>query len=72
MKSGADHVQINFPARVIDGLLLMNKPTWREDKSKDKTYIKALLMAVCRLENLQKLAENESPPKHLINFIKGK
>lgn len=64
--------EIRLAARVIDGLLLLNQSNRREDVSRDKSFIKALLISICSLKTIQNLEENERLNKSMLAFIKGK
>lgn len=65
-------VEITLAARVVQGLLLMNESSRRKDVSKDKVFIKALLIAICTLKTIYNLKENQTLPKSILSFIKGK
>lgn len=65
-------VEIKLAARVVQGLLLMNESNHRKDVSKDTVFIKALLIATCTLKTIYNLKENQTLPKSILSFIKGK
>lgn len=63
---------ITFGANVIEGLTKLNQPERRAQSEKDKSFIKAMLISVCKLDKIQSLRCNEKLPKEMINFIKSK
>lgn len=67
---GASH-EVILAARVVDGLLFLNENGRREDVSKDKVFLKALLISVFSLSAIRALQPNQNLPRELLNFIKG-
>lgn len=63
--------EVNLANRVVKGLISMNEPNRRGNVSKDKTFIKALLIATCTLQTIRDLDENQLPPKDILSFIRG-
>lgn len=63
--------EVRLANRVIEGLLSMNAPGRREDPSKDKTFIKALLIATCTLQAIRQYKDEQLPPKGILSFVKG-
>lgn len=66
-----NHREISIAAKVIEGLSCYNQPGQRENKAKDKSFVKALLISVCSIKLIRVLKSNQNPPKGMINFIRG-
>lgn len=62
---------VSIAAAVVERLIGLNQPGRRENTTKDKTFVKALLIAVCSLQFIRNLSPNQKPPKPSLNFIKG-
>lgn len=71
-KSNGTNYEVNIAARVVNGLHFLNEPGRREDMTKDKVFIKALLISVCKLTAIRELKSNDQLPRELLAFIKGK
>lgn len=63
--------EIRFSRRVVEGLIAMNESNRRGDASKDKSFIKAVLIATCTLKTIYSLNENQRLPKGVLSFVKG-
>lgn len=63
--------EVNIAGSVVQCLISLNEK-YREDKSKDKVFLKGLLIAVCSLTSIENLAENQLPPKQMISFNKSR
>lgn len=63
--------EISISAKAVQGLISLNQPGRRENETKDKSFLKALLISVCSLKKIQCLQPNQQPEKEMVNFIKG-
>lgn len=61
--------EITIAGTVVECLISLNQKH-REDKSKDRTFIKGLLLSTFTLKAIENLAENQLPPKEVLAFIK--
>lgn len=67
---GGTSQKVVMCSRAVIGLVSLNQPGRRENQEKDKIFIKALLLAVCTLETIKRLSEQEPIPKELLRFMR--
>lgn len=65
---GEHFEEIKLPARAVNGLKGLNSDGKRESTSKDKMFIKALLVGLSSVKGIK----NGEINKRLIRFMKGK
>lgn len=62
---------VTIAAKAVNTLMQLNQPGNRENSSKDKRFIKSLLIALCTLTKIQSMDENQKFEKGILSFVKG-